>query len=152
MAQAFAEKVGATLRQVQLWTDQGVIKCLPETKHQGRGRKRLYDLSELPIGSLAAVLARMQFTIGVLEGYADIVRNFLHEKQPERHYEEERPRDWYRRAFRAQVESWMVFIPELVDGKLWFSWEEERTIAKLLKTRRVCVLVNVKPVISAFVT
>ena len=139
------------MRQVQLWTDQGVIKCLPETKHQGRGRKRLYDQFELPIGALVAVLARVQFTIGVLQGYADTVRNFLHERQPASHYEEKRPRDWYRRAFRGQVESWMVFIPELVDGKLWFSWEDEQKIAELLKTRRACVLVNVKEVISPFV-
>ena len=39
LANVFAERIGATLRQVQLWTDQRVILCLPETHHQGRGRK-----------------------------------------------------------------------------------------------------------------
>ena len=43
MAQAVADAIGANKRQVQIWTDAGILRCLPETDRQGRGRQRLYD-------------------------------------------------------------------------------------------------------------
>lgn len=64
MAKALADAVGATRRQVQLWTDAHVIDCLPGTDRQGTGRKRLYDQSEIPFAALAAELAKWQISIG----------------------------------------------------------------------------------------
>ena len=162
LANAFGKQIGASLRQVQLWTDQGVIKCLPETKHLGRGRKRLYDPLELPVGALVTVLARFGFTIGILHDYADTVRNFLLERQPVSLYHQ-RSRGWFRAALRGNFDTWMVFIPELVrerlpgeqgtpsNERLAFSWEGEPAIAKLLRTRRAATLVSVRQVISPFV-
>ena len=59
----------------------------------------------------------------------------------------------------------MVLIPEtvhellpgesgkgdLVAERIAFSWEDSRTLPKLLKTRRAATLVNVREVISEFV-
>ncbi len=164
MAQAFGERIGASLRQVQLWTDHGVLRCLPGTDHQGRGRKRLYDPFELPIGSLIGVLARFQFTIGILQDYADTVRNLLHENQPESLYEI-RPRAWFRAAFRGKFVSWMGFIPETTreripgaiedqlspEERLVLLWEDEATLTKALPSRRAITLVTVQEVVSPFV-
>lgn len=74
MAQAVANAVGATKRQVQLWTDAGVIKCLPETDRQGRGRQRLYPTEELPFAAIAHFLSVYQIPIGRLKFYMDLVR------------------------------------------------------------------------------
>ena len=60
MAQAVADAVGATKRQIQLWTDGGAIRCLPETDRQGRGRQRLYEQSELPFAALVAHIERIR--------------------------------------------------------------------------------------------
>jgi hypothetical protein len=162
LANEFGDRIGAALRQVQFWTDQGILKCVPETKHQGRGRKRLYDPIELPIGALVVVLSRFGFTVGVLDGYAHIVRQFLAERQPESLYRQ-RPRSWFRAAFRGVIESWMVFVPETTseripgerdkpaDKRVVFSWESTEQLVKLLPTRRAATVVNVCEVISPLV-
>lgn len=165
MAKAFGNQINASLRQVQLWTDQGILKCVPGTDHQGHGRKRLYEAFELPIGSLVVVLARFKFTVGILQEYADVVRNLLHECEPDSLYEI-RPRGWFRGAFRGSFNSWMGFIPEVTreyipgeteegllspEDRLVFFWEDERTLTTGLRTRRAITLVRVSEVISPFV-
>ncbi len=165
MAQAFGNRIKASLRQVQLWTDHGILRCLPGTDHQGRGRKRLYDAFELPIGSMVVVLARFKFTVGILEEYADMVRNLLHENEPDSLYEA-RARGWFRGAFRGNFNSWMGFIPELTkeyipgeteqpqlsqEDRLVFFWEDETTLIQSLQTRRAITLISVSEVISPFV-
>lgn len=75
MAQAVADKVGATKRQIQLWTDGGAIRCLPGTDRQGRGRQRLYDQSELPFAAFVTALARHKIPIGDLVAWCDKLRN-----------------------------------------------------------------------------
>ena len=67
MAQAVADAIGATKRQVQIWTDAGAVHCIPETDRMGRGRQRLYDQSELPKAAIIARLAEFQVPIGVLQ-------------------------------------------------------------------------------------
>ena len=165
MAQAFGNQIRASKRQIQLWTDHGILKCLPGTDHQGRGHKRIYDAFELPIGSLVVVLARFKFTVGILQEYADVVRNLLHENEPASLYER-RERGWFRGAFRGSFNSWMGFIPELTkeyipgeteqpqlsqENRLVFFWEDERTLTKGLHTRRAITLISVTEVISPFV-
>ena len=149
-APELADETWATLRQIQIWTDNQVLYCMPGTQHIGRGRKRLYHPWELPIASFAAVLVRFRFPIGLIKSYADIVRGFLHERQPEHHYKV-RSQDWYRRAFRGEFPTWIDCFPDQVDGEILIGWEDESRIVELMKTHRADVLVNVKEVISPFV-
>lgn len=74
MAQAVADAIGATKRQVQTWTDAGVLKCRPETNRLGRGRQRIYDRDELPIGAIIAAVAKFQFHIGSLINLSNAIR------------------------------------------------------------------------------
>ena len=75
MAQAVADAIGATKRQVQLWTDAGAIRCIPESDRQGRGRQRRYDRSELPVAALVAAMARCKLPIGHLLRFSDAIRD-----------------------------------------------------------------------------
>lgn len=77
MAQAVGDAVGATKRQIQIWTDAGVLECRPETDRRGRGRQRIYDRHELPYAAMAAMLSRMYFPIGDLKNLVKIARVFL---------------------------------------------------------------------------
>ncbi len=74
MAQAVADAIGATKRQVQLWTDAGVIQCLPDTDRQGRGSQRLYSKDELPTAALVAAAAKAKLPIGILKRFAENLR------------------------------------------------------------------------------
>ena len=149
-APAFAKEIQATLRQVQIWTDNTVVHCVPGTRFPGRGSRRLYDPIELPIGAVAAVLARCRFQIGMIKNYADACRNFLFENQPEDLYTR-RSRDWFRRAQRGKFASWIVCVPQPIDGTVWVGWEDEKHLPELLKTRRAGIVINVQAVISPFV-
>ena len=102
-APELAEETQATLRQVQIWTDHRILLAIPATEHQGRGSKRLYEPVELAVGNFTSVLARSKFPIGMLKGYAGVLRGFIIETQPEAHYEEQ-PREWYRRALRGDFD------------------------------------------------
>jgi len=66
MAQALANEANATKRQIQLWTDAGILRCLDGTDRQGRGRQRLYDDDEIKFSRFAAALAGLYLPIGVL--------------------------------------------------------------------------------------
>ena len=75
MAQAVADAVGATKRQIQLWTDAGAIHCLPDTDRQGRGSQRLYTKDELPFIALVAAAAKAKLPIGVLTRFSEWVKD-----------------------------------------------------------------------------
>ncbi len=109
MAQAVANRVGATKRQIQLWTDGGVIHCLPETDRQGTGRQRLYPHSELPVVAVVAFLARSKMPIGDLKYWSGIIRELLTIPQ----FLGKRPalRKWYKAALRGEVESYVILDP-----------------------------------------
>ncbi len=67
MAQAMADAIGATKRQVQIWTDAGVLICRPETDlHPGRGRQRLYDREELPVATLYQPTLNWRSPVGLI--------------------------------------------------------------------------------------
>ena len=74
MAQAVADTVGATKRQIQIWTDGGVLECRPETDRRGRGRQRIYDHAELKYAAMATMLSRMNFSIGDLKRFVTFAR------------------------------------------------------------------------------
>ena len=149
-APELAEEIQASLRQVQIWTDQLVLHALPGTEHQGRGRKRLYDPLELALGNFTAVLARLKFPIGMLKVYTDLLRGFVYETQPEAHYEQ-RPRDWYRQARRGDFDSWLMCCPELVGGEVHVEWQGRKHFFQIVKTYRAGVLVDVRQVIAPFI-
>ena len=77
MAQAVADAIRATKRQVQLWTDAGVIQCLPDTDRQGRGSQRLYSKDELPTAALVAAAAKAKLPIGILKRFAENLRLYI---------------------------------------------------------------------------
>jgi hypothetical protein len=74
LANSIANAIGATKRQVQLWTDAGALQCLPETDRQGSGRKRQYEPIELVVGGMIAAMARYQMPVGRLKQVAELVR------------------------------------------------------------------------------
>ncbi len=147
MAQAVADAVGATKRQVQLWSDAGAIQCFPETDRQGRGRQRLYPRSELPFAAMAAFLARYQIPIGMIRAWIHFTRMQLAGDIPEL----VRKADWFQRAFRGEEESYMMFTQaeEFLTGS--FQWSDrEKMIANITRDPGYIVL-NVRKVIAPFV-
>ena len=148
MAQAVADAVGATKRQVQLWSDAGAIQCFPETDRQGRGRQRLYPRSELPFAAMAAFLARYQIPIGMIRAWIYFTRMMLASDMPGSN----RKADWYRKAFRGQEESYMMFQAAergtITGGYMW----TDRTIMVENVTHNLgYIVLNVRKVIAPLV-
>ena len=73
MAKALADAVGATKRQVQFWSDHGVLQFLPGSGGS-RGNQRLYLRTELPFAAMACCLAEVGIQIGTIELAAFLVR------------------------------------------------------------------------------
>ncbi len=147
MAQAVADAVGATKRQVQLWSDAKVILCFPETDRQGRGRQRLYPRSELPFAAMAAFLARYQIPIGMIEAWIRFTRMQLASDIPG----PGRKADWYRKAFRGQEESYMMF--QAAEGPVTgsFGWNDRRIMIEGVTHNHGYIVLNVSKVIAPFV-
>ena len=147
MAQAVADAVGATKRQVQLWSDAGAIQCFPETDRQGRGRQRLYPRSELPFAAMAAFLAQYQIPIGMIRAWIYFTRMQLVSDIPG-----PGPKaDWYRRAFRGEEESYMMFraAKGVITGS--FGWNDRRIMIEGITHNRGYIVLNVRKVIAPFV-
>ena len=66
MAKAVADAVGATKRQVQFWTDHGVLQFLPGGGGT-RGNQRLYPRTELPFAAIAHYLVVSGIQIGTIK-------------------------------------------------------------------------------------
>ncbi len=147
MAQAVADAVGATKRQVQLWSDAGAIQCFPETDRQGRGRQRLYPRSELPFAAMAKVLAGYQIPIGMIREWIKFTRMLLASDIPG----SGRKADWYRRAFRGEEESYMTFqaAEGVVTGS--YGWNDRRIMIEGITHNRGYIVLNVRKVIAPFV-
>ena len=145
MAQAVADAVGATKRQIQIWTDAGAIDCLPETDRQGRGRQRLYDKSELPIAALIAYLARYKLPIGSLQLASIAVREFLND--PDIPQED---REWARAALKGDIESYMVFsiMRHKDPRRARFTWRTRDQLLGILENYDGQLIVNVRKVIA----
>ena len=160
MAQAVADKVGATKRQIQLWTDGGAIHCLPETDHQGTGRQRLYPRSELPVAAVVAFLARYKMPIGDLKYWSSIIRELLTVPQ----FLGKRPaqQKWYKAALRGEVESYVVLDPFKKLGVTGFTrerlppqgsyvWMPEDKLLATLRANPGAIVVNVRKMIAPLV-
>lgn len=147
MAQAIADAVGASKRQVQLWSDAGAIICFPETDRQGRGRQRLYPRSELPFAAMATFLARYQIPIGMIQAWIRFARMLLATDVPG-----PGPKaDWYRSAFRGDEESYMMF--RAAEGPITgsFAWSNRRIMIEGITHNRGYIVLNVRKVIAPFV-
>ena len=147
MAQAVADAVGATKRQVQLWSDAGAIQCFPETDRQGRGRQRLYPRSELPFAAMAAFLARYQIPIGMIRAWSQFARMHLASDVPG----SSRKADWYQRAFRGEEESYMLFGTAEAVITENFGWNDRSIMIARITHNRGYVVLNVRKVIAPFV-
>ncbi len=147
MAQAVADAVGATKRQVQLWSDAGAIQCFPETDRQGRGRQRLYPRSQLPFAATAAFLALYQIPIGMIRAWSHFTRKHLASDVPGSSLEA----DWYQRAFRGEEESYMLFgtAEEVITGD--FGWNDREIMILRITHNPGYFVLNVRKVIAPFV-
>jgi MerR HTH family regulatory protein len=69
-AGVLAEKIGVPVRTIQFWTDAGVLRAIPSSDRQGRGRHRMYRTSpfhgELACGLIAAEMQRLKLPVGVM--------------------------------------------------------------------------------------
>ncbi len=147
MAQAVADAVGATKRQVQLWSDAGAIQCFPETDRQGRGRQRLYPRSELPFAAMAAFLARYQIPIGMIRAWIYFTRMQLASDIPG----PGRKADWYRRAFRGEEESYIMV--GAAEGHITgsFAWTDRKNMIEDITHNRGQIVLNIRKVIKPLV-
>lgn len=138
MAQAIADEIGATKRQVQIWTDAGVLCCMPETDRKGRGRQRLYNTGEVAFGALAARMANLNMPIGHLQRWMRLVREVWDEGSSDG-----TPPSEYRAALRGEFESWLVFKNE-ERTRINYGWLLKRDeLEKFMAEESAMVVINV---------
>ncbi len=149
MAQAVADAVGATKRQVQLWSDAGAIQCFPETDRQGRGRQRLYSRSELPFAAMAAFLTRYQIPIGMIRAWIHFTRmQMASDIEIVSGTPPKRGADWYRKAFRGQEESYMMFQAAERGHTGSYSWTDRTIMVENVTHNLGYIVLNVRKVIA----
>jgi DNA-binding transcriptional MerR regulator len=141
MAQAVADRVGATKRQIQMWTDAGVLLCLPETDRKGRGRQRLYKRSELPYAAVIAELAKMKLPIGTLQVFSELIRDTLQEAKGER-------KKFCQAALNGNVESYLILDNREGDYST-YSWADTESTIEILREYTGSVIVNFQRVIQS---
>lgn len=83
MAQAMADAVGATKRQIQTWTDAGILLCRPETDRQGTGIRRKYPREQRAVAAFVTALSRFGLHIGEIIHYAEYLRDWLNSMEEE---------------------------------------------------------------------
>ena len=147
MAQALAEAIGATKRQVQIWTDAGAIRCIEGTDRQGTGRQRLYDPQEVPIAALIAKMAQLKAPIGTLLLGAHQIRTHLDGGFPPELHVKQSPA-WFRRAVRGEISSYLVLSPDFEPGRLSFSWCNQKAVDEFVEFGKCMLIVNVKRTVS----
>jgi len=139
MAQALADEVGATKRQIQLWTDAGALQAFPELQHRpGRGRQRLYPRSEIRYAAMAAELGRYQIPIGRIAGALSCARAEIADRFGTSNYAR-----WCRKAWRGGVQSCFLFYP---DGG--FAWCPPELVMVKLSHGYGAIVVPVHTIVS----
>ena len=118
MAQAVADAIGATKRQVQLWTDAKIIKCIPETDRLGPGRQRHYERDEIPIAALVAATATFRLPIRLLDLLSCTIRHLVARGDDDLPSGAGHPASWYRQALAGEFESFIV-LPYHREGVAW---------------------------------
>ena len=148
MAKALADAVGATKRQVQFWTDHGVLQFLPGSGGT-RGNQRLYPRTELPFAAMAYYLAVSGFQIGTIKLAMFLVRMELSNStlpgaNPPK----------YRRYLRGEIDSYILVRKHLADDgeyKVSVTWIPEKDLVKYAKGDHAMTVINVKRVMSPHV-
>ena len=153
MAQALADAIGASKRQVQLWTDAAVIHCRPDTDRQGTGRRRLYDPEEIPIAAIVAAMARLKLPIGTLILGSIAIRNSLNVDFGEA--QGKHPRDWFKAALRGEVDSYLMMRPDRLAAQIRetalkhsVSWNDKEALDAMLENSQSLVVINVRKAVS----
>ncbi len=146
MAKAVGDAIRATKRQVQIWTDAGVLICRPETDRQGRGRQRLYEREELPIAALIAEAARFTLPIGTLQLIAFAIRTELAGKVPQG-----RKARFYKPAIRGEVPSYLLIRPT-DDRRFGIGWYDETGLADMLRSSHAGLVINVQSTVNRIST
>ncbi len=144
MAQAVADAIGASKRQVQLWTDAGALLCVAETNRQGRGRQRLYEPAELPVAKLVAAMARFKVPIGTLILWSRMIRSSLGHVpiSPKDEYTPE----WYRAALEGKVQSYLTL--RIDHGVESVSWTNQKHMLEQLEISPGAIVIHVKNVVT----
>ncbi len=149
MARALADAVGATKRQVQFWSDHGVLQFLPGSGG-ARGNQRLYPRSELPFAAMACYLAASGIQIGTIKLAIFLVRGEL----SNRNIPGANPSK-FRRFLRGEADSYILvrtFPDPAGDGYTQsVTWIPEKDLVKYLKGDHATTVVNVKRVMSPHV-
>ena len=149
MAKAVADAVGATKRQVQFWTDHGILQFLPGSGG-ARGNQRLYPGTELPFAAMACYLAASGIQIGTIKLAVFFVRLELSNPNlPHANLLK------YRRYLRGEIDSYILVRTDRAprggydQSVTWVS--EKDLVEKYLKWDRAMTVINVKLVMSPHV-
>ena len=148
MAQALADAVGATKRQVQFWSDHGVLQFLPGSGGT-RGNQRLYPRTELPFAAMAYYLAVSGIQIGKIRLAVYLVRSEM--INPNRPLADP-PK--YRRFLRGETDSYILVRIHPRDGGGYaqgVTWVAEKDLMTCLKSDPATTVINVKRVMSPHV-
>jgi hypothetical protein len=139
MAQAFGDAVGGVgKRTIQFWTDRGAIKCVAET-NPGRGRQRLYDEAEIPIGRLIAQMAAFQLPIGRLITAATHIRGSCDPRGRGTTVPSDSggfSASWFRAALAGKQESFICLRPG-IDS---FMWTNRKKMNEMIDINAVIVI------------
>ncbi len=148
MAQALADAVGATKRQVQFWSDHGVLQFLPGSGG-ARGNQRLYPRTELPFAALAHYLAVAGIQIGTIKLAMFLVREELsNPTNPGANPPK------YRRYLCGEIDSYILVrtYPAPSGGyEQSVTWIPEKDLVKYLGWHHATTVINVKRVMSPHV-
>ncbi len=149
MAQALADVVGATKRQVQFWSDHKVLQFLPGSGGT-RGNQRLYLRTELPFAAMACYLAASGIQIGTIKLAMGAVRRELRNSKltganPTK----------FQRFLRGEIRSYILvrtFQDPAGDGlKQSVTWIPEKDLLNYAKDDHAMTVINVKRVMSPHV-
>ena len=148
MAQALADAVGATKRQVQFWSDHKVLQFLPGSGG-ARGNQRLYPRTELPFAAMVRALAASGIQIGTINLALFLVRLELRNSSlpganPSK----------FRRYLRGETASYILVRTRPKAGGGYeqsVTWISEKDLVKYAKDDPAMTVINVKRVMSPHV-
>ncbi len=149
MARALADAVGATRRQVQFWSDHGVLQFLPGGGGT-RGNQRLYLRTELPFAAMACALAASGIQIGTIKMSMGLVRGELGNPN----LPHANPSKFWR-FLRGETDSYILvrtYPDPAGDGYTQsVTWIPEKDLVKYAKWDRGMTVINVKRVMTPYV-
>ncbi len=148
MAKALADGVGATKRQVQFWSDHGVLQFLPGSGGT-RGNQRLYPRTELPFAAMAHYLAVSGIQIGTIK----LAMFFVRMELSNPHNPGADPPK-YRRYLRGKIDSYILVQTFPAPGGGYqqsVTWVSKKGLLKCLKDDRATTVINVRRVMSPHV-